>query len=446
MRSDRGERRLLLGFGALVALTVAIGLMSILQIHSFATIIRVFGQHHLPIERAILEMKTSNTLYALRVRNYVVWRTSRYLPAAPIASELGATERSLTDFRQALASYTALVSSPQERLWAKRLEESADDAQRMGREIIELADIRGEPNKEPIDRLLLTFENSVSKVDNLLTDTLSKRNLEAIAAHLRWADDQRRTSLVALALSVSCSIMLGIGIARFVYTSLKQERRLRERLVQRMITMEEEERKNLSRQLHDQLSQDLSALKIYLGLIAQELPAELTEPMARLEKSKQILGSLIERGHNISELLRPSELDEMGLVDSVAALVAQQQEITGARYEFRRPSAELTLPSEHSLVLYRAAQEALTNIAKHARATRITVSLEQQQDTVRLVVADNGVGFNYETLLKQPRRRKDDTLKLGLLGLRERVEFLDGRFRIETAPGKGTNMLIELTV
>ena len=116
------------------------------------------------------------------------------------------------------------------------------------------------------------------------------------------------------------------------------------------------------------------------------------------------------------------------------------------RYQFHKPAAEPALTNEYSLVLYRATQEALTNIAKHARASRVEVSLQPRQHTVALSIRDDGVGFDDQALLARPRRRKDDPWKLGLLGLRERVELLGGTFGITTAPGKGTLIRVELPV
>ncbi len=445
MARIRGEQRLLVGFGVLVALTTAIGLISMVQIHALATTIRAFGQRHLPIEQAILRMKVSNTVYVMGVRNHVLWRTAKYLQAVPIASGLTAAERSLEDFRQALDTYDSLATTQPQREWVKRLHEAADELQRMGREILALAE--GEtPDKDRVNKLLLTFENRSYKIDELLTESLSKQNLDAIDAHLRWTNQQHQASLIILILSVSCSIVLGVAIARFVYRSLTQERQMRERMAQRMINLEEEERKNLSRQIHDQLSQDLSALKIYLGLIDQGLPPELTELKDRLEKSKKILGNLVERGHNISELLRPSELDELGLVESIAVLVAEHREITGCHYRFQRPTTQLQLPSAHSLALYRIVQETLTNIAKHASATRVEIALQQANGAVRLTITDDGQGFESGEVFNRPRRRKNDVMRLGLLGLRERMELLGGRLRIRTAPGKGTVITAELAV
>lgn len=445
MSTDRGERRLLVGFGALVILIVLIGLLSIFQIQSLASTIRAFGQRHLPREQEILTMKTTNALYAAGVRNYVFWRTSQYLQGASIASDVNALERSVSDFQRSRAGYAVLATSPDQLAWASRLEESAGDLHRLGREITQLADA-DMPDKDRINKLLMAFEDRSYRIDALLTETLSKDNLAAIDAQLTRTSHQRRASVLILALSVVCSVTLGAGIARYVYRSLKTERQIRARLVQRMINMEEEERKNLSRQLHDQLSQDLSALKIYLGLIERDLQPDMAEQKERLEKSKKILGTLIERGHHISELLRPSELDELGLVESTATLVSEHQEITGCRYHFRRPASDIRVSSEQGLVLYRVVQEALTNIAKHANAANVEIVLEQKADAVRLSVTDDGVGFDYQELLRRPRRRKDDPLKLGLLGLRERVELLGGKFDTVTAPGKGTTIRVEVAV
>ncbi|MBI3020820.1 MAG: sensor histidine kinase [Candidatus Omnitrophica bacterium] len=447
MSGYRGERRLVAGFVALLVLTMSIGLISVSQIQSLARAIQAFGQQHLPIERSILAMKTTNTLYTMGVRNYVFWRTSRYLQAVSIASDIQAFERASQDFLQSLRTYRALTASAQQRTWADQLEGWVNDLQHMGREIMQLADAE-DPDRDRVNRLLMVFEQRAYRIEEFLARTLSQRNLEAIDRQVILTNRQRRAALLVLALSVSCSLILGTTIARFVYASLREERRLRGQLVQRMITLEEEERKNLSRQLHDQLSQDLSALKIYLGLIDQDLPPEMTEQRERLQKSKTLLAGLIERGHNISELLRPSGLDQLGLVESIAALATQHEELTGYRYRFQRPVAEPMLSGEHRLVLYRVAQEALTNIAKHANAKHkeVHISLRQTPKGVCLTIVDEGVGFNYDALLRQPRRRKEDTVRLGLLGLRERVELVGGTFTIDAAPGKGTKLAVEVPV
>jgi signal transduction histidine kinase len=292
---------------------------------------------------------------------------------------------------------------------------------------------------------MISFENKYYQIDNFLSDVLSKNNLKEIENQLKLAQMRKNTSILILIISLLSSIVLGVAITYIVYKSLKEEREHRELLVQRMIRIEEQERKNLSRQIHDQLSQDLGALKIYLELIGKEIRGD-KEHEERIEKSKKILSSLIEKSHNISQLLRPPQLDELGLVESIEVLVSEYKEITNCNYTYYKPEQEINLAPEYSLALYRIVQEALTNIAKHAFAKNVVISLHKEAEYVSLCIEDDGVGFDYQEYLKRPRRRKEDKFGLGLQGLRERIELLGGKFIIDTAPNKGTKIKVELTI
>jgi signal transduction histidine kinase len=438
------EKRLLgIGFGILVTLILTIGVISTIQIQSLSHTVQVLGQRYLPIEQAILGMKTNNALFAMGVRNYVYWQTSKYLQAASTASNPESITESISRFRKSLADYDKLTHSSTHDLWINQLRRSSYEIEEKGEEIMAQAGAR-EPDKIHIQKLLMGFENQPYQIDELLSKTLTAHNLKDIDTQLIRADQRSRISLGILGFSLLVSVLLGLWIAGFVYRRLRVERVLREQLAQRMINVEEEERKNLSHQLHDQLSQSLSALKIYLGVIDQAVPQDNTEAKKRIEKSKEILGDLVTRGHNISELLRPSELDQLGLVESVAVLASEHQEVTGCQFYFEKPKDLPTLSSEHTLVLYRVVQEALTNIAKHAESKAVQISLKQDNHSVKLSISDDGIGFDYTGLLKRPRRRKDDTLKLGLLGLRERIELLGGTFSIDSQSGRGTTIQVEL--
>jgi len=205
-------------------------------------------------------------------------------------------------------------------------------------------------------------------------------------------------------------------------------------------------RQNLSAQIHDQMSQDLGAARIYLGLIEQAISSPSEQLAEKLAQSKRIISGLIEKSHNISLLLRPPALDEVGLVDSLEALMIDYQRLTEADYTFQKPEGELKLSPEYSLFLYRFIQEVLTNAAKHAQAKNVHIRLTKTEAMVELSYKDDGRGFDYYDLLKRPRRRTEDKLKLGLLGLKERAELLGGDMRIDTAPGKGTQITVELIV
>ncbi|MCK4994940.1 MAG: hypothetical protein KAS13_07860 [Candidatus Omnitrophica bacterium] len=437
------EKKILISFGLFLVLTLSIGSIGISQIYSLSNIIKELGESYLARERVILEMKINNALYAMGVRNYVFWRVSKYLQAASIASDKSFIEKSSSKFKHYLLSYYSLVTTSQQKEWAKTLEKLIKEMETLGGELIRIIDSEPE-NKTRINHLLMSFENKFYKIDDFLTGTLSENNFQDVAVQLKLTDQKKDTSVLILIVSLGLSLIMGTSISFIVYTSLKKERQRREILVQKMIGLEEDERRNLSRQIHDQLSQDLGALKIYLELIQKNTPREFNEQREKIEKSRKILANLIEKGHNISDLLRPPELDDLGLVESIAALIYEHKKITGCAYNYYRPLSKFTCSSAESLALYRVVQEALTNSAKYSQAKHIAVSLQQKSDIIQLSVSDDGVGFEYKQYQKRPRRRKEDKLKLGLQGIRERIELLGGSLSVESACRKGTKIKVKL--
>jgi len=195
------------------------------------------------------------------------------------------------------------------------------------------------------------------------------------------------------------------------------------------------------------MAQDLSALKIYTGLIEQaigqkEQPKDVNDKIAQM---KRILSGLIEKTHNICLLLRPPALDELGLVESMEALILEFKQLSDIHYVYDKPDGELKLSPEISLFLYRLAQEALTNMAKYAQAKNVAIRLSQDKKGIEFLYEDDGAGFDYRNAIRQLNRRREDKLKLGLVGLKERAELLGGSMSIESSPGKGTRIQVELS-
>jgi two-component system sensor histidine kinase DegS len=121
--------------------------------------------------------------------------------------------------------------------------------------------------------------------------------------------------------------------------------------------------------------------------------------------------------------------------------------LTSANFIYEKPKEELKVPSAHSLVLYRIAQELLTNMLKHAQAKNVEIRLTKKANSLDFFYQDDGTGFDYDTISKTiPRRRREDKLRLGLVSLKERVELLDGIMKINSAMGKGTRINVELPV
>jgi len=441
------------GFSGLLFLIIVIGLIGIHQIQILSKIVNRLALSDVPIQNAVLEMKSSNNKYAMGVRSYMYWRGSKYLESAAVGAKLNLVREASRNFDEYRALYESLVVTPGQKEWANSLRLSEAQLRSIGEAIIDLVnrmDSSGYAEKTEleagINRQMMAFENTLYRIDAFLEDPVQKYNLSSIDARLAVAQAGRRNSIIFLSWSLFVGLILAAQTAFLIQRRSKREREHREMLWRTVIRVEEEERNNLSLQIHDQMGQDLSAIKIYLGLIERELVPEAADERDKIEKAKKIIDELMGKAHNISELLRPPELDDLGLSESIAALVEQYKQITEVSYNFSKPPGEVKLLPEFSLVLYRVAQEALTNITKHSNAKNVDIFFEVQKNSVFLSVSDDGVGFDYAQYLHKPSRRREDKVKLGLSGLKERIELLGGRLVIETKPGHGARLEVVLPI
>ena len=432
----------MLGFSALLLLIVAIGLIGIFQIQSLSKTVDSLGRSYLPAQEAALKMRINNTLYAMGIRNYVFWKGSKYLEAARASADLGIIQQAAKEFDRQLAVYVSGVWLGKQKQWVEQISASEKELRATGSRIIDLVDENAA--SESINKLIMTFESQLYRIDDFIDKTIQEFNLSAIRDELREADIQKVRAIRFLKWSLVFGVLIGTETAWLVYRNRRRERERREQLVRRMIRLEEENRTNLSLQVHDQMGQDLSALRIYSDLVDKKVPEENKDVKANVMEVKRILSGLIEKTHNISELLRPPALDEVGLVDTIDALVLQYKQMTGINFVYQRPTFDIRPAREYSLALYRITQEALTNIAKHARAKNVKVNLGLGDKSIQLNIEDDGIGFDYKDFLERSRRRGGARIGLGLLGLKERVELLGGSMDINAAAGKGTRLSVEL--
>jgi len=202
------------------------------------------------------------------------------------------------------------------------------------------------------------------------------------------------------------------------------------RLSQRSMQVQEEERRNLARELHDELGQSLNAIKVDAVTIRDRsvaLPEIHRSALSIIEVSSQVYDVV----RSLMQRLRPVALDELGLRSAVQYSVEQwQRRHAGVRCTFTVEGELDDLDEQTNITLYRLVQECLTNVAKHAGATQVAISMTRSAQDVRFSFSDNGKGFD----LSQKRRG------LGLVGLRERVEALAGHFELESAPGRGVHV------
>lgn len=201
-------------------------------------------------------------------------------------------------------------------------------------------------------------------------------------------------------------------------------------LAAHLLSVREEERARISREVHDELGQSLTAVKMDLAWLAGRLPRRNGQMLKRIRSTRQLADSIIQSIRRISTELRPAVLD-LGLAAAVEWQVQEFQARSGIQCKVRLLTQEVFAP-DVSTALFRILQETLTNVARHAKATRAEVVLQKQRDRLVLLIRDNGRGFDQA----DPSLSKS----LGLLGMRERAAILGGRVNISSAPGKGTTV------
>ena len=202
------------------------------------------------------------------------------------------------------------------------------------------------------------------------------------------------------------------------------------RLTQQVVSAQEEERHRLSRELHDEAGQALTALKISLDLIQSDLPVEAGSLRQRLGEAVGLTETTMEQIRLLAYGLRPPALDAVGLSYTLEGLCRDFAERTQLSIDYA--GAELpVLPEAANICLYRFLQEALTNVAKHAHANQVRAMLYCDAEMVSLAVEDDGQGFEVQARM---------SAGIGLLGMQERIELLGGRLEIESRPGQGTRL------
>ncbi|MEO6809543.1 MAG: sensor histidine kinase, partial [Isosphaeraceae bacterium] len=202
----------------------------------------------------------------------------------------------------------------------------------------------------------------------------------------------------------------------------------------RLVQVQEAERRRLARELHDEIGQVLTCLKLSLEMAAR-LPADARQ--ARLDEAQGLTDQLLGQVRRMSLDLRPSMLDDLGLLPAIHWLFEQYAASTGVRVSFEHTGLEGRFPAEIETAVYRIAQEALTNVARHAGVDEVIVRLWAGPDALGLQVQDRGTGFD-------PRSSIAPGHSSGLSGMRERALLLAGQFTIESDPGGGTRLTAEL--
>lgn len=199
-----------------------------------------------------------------------------------------------------------------------------------------------------------------------------------------------------------------------------------------ILRAQEEERKRIARELHDETSQILTSLLISLALAEQVVDTE--EARTRIADTRTLAHQTLRAVRNLSMDLRPSALDDLGLLPALRWYLKEYQQKCHVEVEFVAHGLKQRLSPESETALYRIVQESLTNTAKHAAASKVWVTLDEDGDAVTARIRDNGQGFDAQAFFRRPWQDRG----LGLAGMSERATLLDGTLKIDSQPGAGT--------
>jgi len=248
------------------------------------------------------------------------------------------------------------------------------------------------------------------------------------------SDEPQKFSAAEVTVAQALAVQAAIAIQNArLFEQVSTGRAQLQALSQQLVQVQEEERRHLARELHDEVGQMLTGLKLLLGVVPRLAPDTVGQ---HITEALTVLNQLTERVHDLSLDLRPMMLDDLGLTSALLWLFDRFTSQTGVRVNFESVGLEERLPPEVETTTYRLVQEALTNVARYAEAEEAHIRLRTDGTQLRLQIQDAGKGFDLTTPTSKQR--------VGLTGMRERTELLGGWLHIESEPGSGTQITAAL--
>ena len=266
-----------------------------------------------------------------------------------------------------------------------------------------------------------------------IVETLSQRTVELAASNLELSLEitQRKSAEAALKKSEH-------HYSQLLEKSERLQEQLR-RLSRQVLSAQEEERKEISRELHDVIAQTLTGINVRLAALKKEAGVNTKGLDRNIARTQRLVEKSVDIVHRFARELRPAVLDDLGLIPALHSFLKNFGARTGLRAKMTAFTAVEDLDAAKRTALYRVAQEALTNVARHAKASRVAVNLQRQNGSACMEIRDDGRSFEVERGFHAKGSKR-----LGLLGMRERVEMVGGTFFVESAPGKGTTVRVEI--
>jgi signal transduction histidine kinase len=359
-------------------------------------------------------------------------------------------ERSYTTLDELLRAYKPVSDSPGERQQFARLESEVDAYRRSMLDVL-----ASDRNQWLVEARNVLSRRVTPRRDIIIAVSEGVQSLnragyveqQSVIGGVYRSVQRDLWQVLGLALAIG----IGIAILAIAYAG-RLERRLRQQMSRdvelahelqelsaKLVTAQEQERRHIARELHDEIGQALTAIKVELAY-AQRSIEGVHGPTTVLQIARSITDGALHQVRDLSYLLHPAALDEFGLVSAVDEHIKSFSRRHGVAVELSHSSMDSRLASETEAAAYRIIQEALNNVAKHANATEAKVYLARQPDALRVVIEDNGVGFDASA------PRSPDRRGLGLIGIRERASHLNGTVLIDSARGRGTRIVVELPV
>jgi len=268
---------------------------------------------------------------------------------------------------------------------------------------------------------------------NEIVEMLSQRTVELAASNVELREEilQRKAAEEALKKSEH-------HYSQLLEQSDHMKEQLR-RLSRQIISAQEDERKEISRELHDVIAQTLTGINVRLAALKKEA-AHNTKGLDRnITRTQRLVEKSVDIVHQFARELRPAVLDDLGLIAALHSFMKDFMARTGVRAQLTAFAGVEQMDTALRTVLFRVAQEALTNVARHAQASRVEVNIEKLPDCVCMSIRDNGKSFEVERVA-----RGNGSKRLGLLGMRERLEMVGGRLEVQSAPGQGTTITAQI--
>jgi len=431
---------LLAGFGGLLILMLAAGVDALLVLRKVRTSDAQVRDVYFRRSKALDEVRSGIYQTAIVMRDYLL-ASDRAVAQAQV--ENWTVIRQNTD--RALADCAAALD-PAEAAPFRTLQAEVQVYWKLLDLITEMAAKNKRTNGSAYfsGELVRRRTEMLSMVDRI--DQISMRELTASDAKLNTTFDGLQARLIwMLALTVGVGLLLAaFTIRRTLNLESELNKRFEEgqraqlelkELSARLVSAQEEERRAISRELHDEVGQSLSALLMEAGNAAASVPQDSAEVRRHVESIKKLAEASVNVIRNMTLLLRPSMLDDFGLVPALEWQAREVSKRTGLRVHVAAEETAGELPDELRTCVYRVVQEALHNCARHAHARTVKVVVRQERARIVLSVEDDGHGFDAARVRG-----------LGLVGMEERVSHLGGAFEIESSPGGGTKLAVELPI